>query len=363
MICEGIMSHQHINEDIRCCLYIVLLKGMNTNFLNILLQQFVSYENILSQTIRELSFFIPKNLAYGIVERRANRYIQKISNWLSLGERHIILYNDADYPVELLNTIDSPLILYLIGNVSLLAYHKIAIVGTSYPSNSGVENALFFARQLSDYGIVIISGVSSGVDEYVHTGTFNGATKSIGILSSGIDIYSSDNNDICSKILANGGLLVSHYNLGVVVSSNALYQLKNRLIAIISSAVLVIESQIDGSAMSIANYAVECDRDVMAIPGSIHDPVYKGCHKLIKAGAKLVDHINDVFEELNLFNQYSISNDILGCIGMQPISISDVSKNLSYTESDLYAILLKLELSGIIINCGNGFYQKNIVKG
>lgn len=336
-----------------------------------LLGYFGSVDNILIQNLNTLSKFIHPSTAKLIYEKSSYKLVEKSFAWLDGNEngnnRNIITIQDARYPKELLEISDPPAVLYLEGNISLLASKKFAIVGTRHPTAQGVQNATNFGRDLSNNGLTIVSGVASGIDRHAHVGGLSGKSSTIGVIGTGIDIrYPKSNSDIYDKILASG-LIISEFAIEAApIPQN--FPRRNRIVAGLSLGLLVIESTIDGGSIISANLALEMGREVMAIPGSIFNPVAKGCHKLIKSGAKLVENVNDVLEEIKI-NLHKSENDdsnlieqqddpILQVMGFEPISIDTICEKTNLNFSDICAKLLELELMGLITNCGAGCYQR-----
>lgn len=328
-----------------------------------LLGHFGSVTNILQQNSAVLEKFLPSKVARLLLDCSAAPLIKKSFDWLKQSENHhIICLADKCYPKELANISDPPAILYLHGDINLLAQQKFAIVGTRHPTTQGKENAVKFAYELAKSNLTIVSGVAAGIDRFAHVGALKGKGSTIGVIGTGINIcYPKINQDMHTQII-NQGLLVSEFPIGTPPMVNN-FPRRNRIVAGLSLGCLVIESAVDGGSMISANFALEMGREVMAIPGSIHNPVARGCHKLIKNGAKLVENINDIFEELNLPTTiFTLGvepvNPILDVMGFDPINIDTICNNLNTSFSDICAKLLDLELSGQVINCGSGQYQR-----
>ena len=329
-----------------------------------LLEYFGSIENILDQNLNTLEQFTNKTVAKLIYSRTSDAMVDKSIKWQQQKlNRHIISVQDDKYPIELLQISDPPVILYLEGDISYLGNRKFAIVGTRHPTNQGIENAMNFARDLSNKGLTIVSGVASGVDRFVHLGALQGKSSTIGIIGTGIDVrYPKTNSDVYDKIIESG-LLISEFALGTMPLSQN-FPRRNRIVAGLSVGLLVVESTIDGGSLISANLALEMGREVMAIPGSIYNPVAKGCHKLIKSGAKLVENINDILEEITpMLEESSVDeieciDPILKIMGFEPINIDEICIKVQQDFSEICAKLLDFELSGVITNCGGGYYQR-----
>ncbi|MBY0378928.1 MAG: DNA-processing protein DprA [Burkholderiales bacterium] len=329
-----------------------------------LLEHFGSIENILEQNLTTLEQFTNKTVAKLIYSRISDTFVSNSIKWQQQKpNRHLISIQDNRYPLELLQISDPPVILYLEGDISYLNKKKFAIVGTRHPTNQGAENAMNFARDLSNNGLTIVSGVASGVDRYAHLGALQGKYSTIGVIGTGVDVrYPKTNSDIYDKIIESG-LLVSEFAIGTMPLSQN-FPRRNRIVAGLSIGLLVVESTIDGGSLISANLALEMGREVMAIPGSIYNPVAKGCHKLIKSGAKLVENVNDILEEIMPMLEESIIDEsqcpepILEIMGFEPINIDALCIKVQQDFSEICAKLLEFELSGLITNCGGGYYQR-----
>jgi DNA processing protein len=324
-----------------------------------------SVDAVLAQNLTTLERYTNKTVAKLIYEKSSKELVEKSLKWVNAkNNRYIITIEDILYPAELKEISDPPLVLYLEGNISLLQNRKIAIVGTRHPTKQGAENAVNFARDLANNGLTVVSGMALGIDKYVHYGALQSKYSTIGVIGTGLDIrYPKSNNELYSKVLEHG-LLISEFALGIAPLAGN-FPRRNRIVAGLSLGCLVIESSIDGGSMITANFAADMGREVMAIPGSIYNPVAKGCHKLIKSGAKLVENANDILEELNFFSHKindlvsdEVDDPLLDAMGYEPINIDAICINANMEFSDICARLLDFELNGLITNCGNGYYQR-----
>ncbi len=334
-----------------------------------LIKHFGSPKGVLEQNLTTLEKIIPSAIAKLIIDKSATKDADKSLEWVNSGNNcNLITINDSLYPRELAEVPDPPLILYLYGNKNLLNTNKLAIVGSRYPTNEGTQNAFKFAYDLSNHGLTIVSGMAKGIDRHAHIGALKGKSSTIGVIGTGINlIYPEVNRDLYNKVIENG-LLISEFPLNTPPNARN-FPRRNRIISGLSLGCLVIESTIDSGSLISANFALEMGRDVMAIPGSINNPLVRGCHKLIKQGAKLIETTNDVLEELKFdqeiiknekvnFQNISNNDSILGIIGYEPIEIDKICSKLNLNFTDIYTKLLELELNGSIINCGENKYQR-----
>ncbi len=228
-----------------------------------------------------------------------NAAVAAALRWQESEENHIVTLADADYPRALLDAPDPPPLLYLKGQRALLARRAIAIVGSRNATAQGIANAESFAAALSRAGLCIVSGQALGIDTAAHLGGLAGAGSTIAVIGTGADIvYPARNRDLAHRIAATG-LIVSEFPLGTAANA-ANFPRRNRIISGLSEGVLVIEAALRSGSLITARLAGEQGRDVFALPGSIHSPLAKGCHQLIKQGAKLVDSVEDILDELGM---------------------------------------------------------------
>lgn len=352
------------HNDLNAWLLLGLTHGVGPKLFIKLLEHFNTVENILQQDITTISKLTNPTTAKLICERSATKAAEHALAWQSQNnKRYIMNLRDPLYPKELSAINTPPPLLYLEGNFDLLNNPKLAIVGTRHPTKQGCENAFKFAKDLANNNFTIVSGMALGIDKYAHLGAIDGKSSTIGVIGTGIDVrYPKSNYDLYSKVLDANGLIISEFPLGTQPAISN-FPRRNRIIAGLSLGCLVIESTIDGGSMISANYALEMGREVMAIPGSIHNPVTRGCHRLIKNGAKLIENTNDILEEFDfkysiIQQNQAITDPLLIAMGFDPIGIDRICANLNVDFSEICAKLLDFELSGKIVNCGNGNYQR-----
>lgn len=330
-----------------------------------LLHHFKTADNILAQDSNTLSQFVGSTIAKLILNNAGEKAVADTYKWLEQDKNNnIITPDDSFYPKELAEIADPPVILFAKGNLSLLGRHKFTIIGTRHPTEQGTLNAFNFAKHLANLNLTIVSGMADGIDRHAHLGALDGTGKTIGVIGTGIDrIYPANNRDIFHKVAADG-LLLSEFALGTQPFVGN-FPRRNRIVAGLSTGCLVVESALDGGSMITANMALEMGREVMAIPGSIHNPVARGCHKLIKTGAKLIETTNDIIEELQIIQKVqqkitvqTTDDPILKIMGYDAVDIDHICDKLNSSFAEICANLLSLELDGYITNCGNGKYQR-----
>jgi DNA processing protein len=297
-------------------------------------------------------------------------------HWLTGGgdePRDVIVVGDARYPQILLESGDPPLLLYARGRIELLQSPAIAIVGSRNPTAQGLENARAFASHLSRAGWVIVSGLALGIDGAAHEGALEGGAGSIAVVGTGLDqIYPARHRALTERIVA-GGLVISEFAIGTPALPEH-FPIRNRIIAGLGRGTLVVEAALQSGSLITARLAAESGRDVFAIPGSIHSPQARGCHALIKQGAKLVDSAADIVDELATFAPTSPSHEadiaatasapsirkdpVLDALGFDPIGLDALIARTGRSAADLSARLLELELQGRVARLPGQLFQR-----
>jgi DNA processing protein len=315
----------------------------------------------------------------GITEKISNNIInyrgkinlnKELSKTKSMGAC-IITIADDDYPDVLKQIYDPPPVIYVLGNIQTLKQPGISIVGTRKPTPYGKKAAESLAQELACAKLNIVSGMARGIDSFAHWGAIKAGGLTTAVLGCGLDIVYPPENFKLYKKITEHGCAVTSFCLGKKpVAGN--FPARNRIISGLSLGTLVVEAAEKSGSLITADFSLEQGREVFAIPGSIFSPYSKGTHKLIKQGAKLVEHIDDILEELNLTNCFYKSNiipsseqelseierKIMSMIDYQPTNIEQILQNYSITVQDLNAILTHLELKGLITTMVGGYVMK-----
>jgi len=351
-----------------------LTRGLGGESARRLLNEFGSPDAVFAASVRSLKSVVKPDVAAEIGKGIADDVIAPALAWLEDSNNHIVTLADSGYPQALLNIPDPPLLLYVKGRLDLLNRSALAIVGSRSATPQGISNAEAFAKSLSDAGLCIISGLAHGIDAAAHRGALRGQGKysgsSIAVVGTGLDkVYPAANRDL-AHALAQQGALISEFPLGTPPLA-ANFPRRNRLISGMSLGCLVVEASLQSGSLITARLAVEQGRDVFAIPGSIHAPQSKGCHALLKQGAKLVESAQDILEELGsqlvspARSAASLGTDIqdpdfmlLDHLGFDPVDLDTLSVRCNLTIAELSAMLLTLELSGRICVLPGGLYQR-----
>jgi DNA processing protein len=290
--------------------------------------------------------------------------------WLGAADvapRQVITLGDADYPAALLETADPPVLLYAQGNVSLLSRPSLAVVGSRNPTPQGLDSARAFATAVSQSGVAIVSGLALGIDGAAHEGGLGGPGSTVAVVGTGLDrVYPRSHLDLAHRI-AQRGLLLSEYPLGMPPLANN-FPLRNRIIAGLARGTLVVEAALQSGSLITARLAVEAGRDVFAIPGSIHAPQSRGCHALIKQGAKLVETAQEILDELRLGTPLprvdtapaanAEEDALLAALGFDPVTLDALVARTGWSASALNIRLLELELDGRVARLPGQLFQR-----
>jgi DNA processing protein len=356
-----------------------LIPGLGGEGLRQLLGQFGSPAAVLAQSNSALARIVSAKVAEAIVAGPAAEKLDAAKKWLEGESNHLLTLADADYPASLLEISDPPPVLYLKGNRTLLGATGIAVVGSRNATPVGLQNAEAFSRALSVAGLTIISGMALGIDAAAHRGGLDGGSSSIAVVGTGLDLVYPARNKALARELAEKGLIVSEFSLGTPALAQN-FPRRNRIISGLSRGVLVVEAALASGSLITARQAAEQGREVFAIPGTIHSPFSKGCHQLIKQGAKLVDDANDILVELQWRNSVATNNKLanitandsehvdlenddggdplLMAMGYDPASIDALMERVDLPADQVMLRITELEIEGIIIALPGGKYQR-----
>lgn len=290
-------------------------------------------------------------------------------------ERYILTPQDSAYPLQLKHITHPPPILYVIGKVDVLSKPQLAIVGSRNPTATGRETATQFAYALAKIGIVITSGLALGIDGAAHEGALAAGGTTIAVAGTGLDrTYPKEHKALTEKI-SEQGALVSEFSIGTEpVSSH--FPRRNRVISGLANGVLVVEAASKSGALITANYAAIQGREVFAIPGSIHNPLARGCHHLIKQGAKLVEKSTDILEEVRAFRESFEPREIdrnirvavvldekyhsiLQMIGFEVTPIEKLMERTELPAPTITSLLVEMELGGFVRGVPGGYIRNS----
>ena len=294
--------------------------------------------------------------------------------WLSASDQHHILtLDDNRYPPLLKETADPPPVLFVQGDPCHLSAPQLAIVGSRNPTPGGVQHAGRFARSLSNAGLCITSGMALGIDAAAHRGALTAGGATVAVIGCGPDIvYPTRHRQLAAEIVSCGAV-VSEFPPGTrPLAEN--FPRRNRIISGLALGVLVVEAALQSGSLISARLAGEQSREVFAIPGSIQNPLARGCHALIRQGAKLVETVEDILEELPpiarpggpiaeqvkaaALNLDDASSFLMSNLGYDPVSVDVMVERTRLTPEEVSSILLMLELTGAVKASPGGLYTK-----
>jgi len=352
-----------------------LTPGLGPAALRQLLASFGLPEAVLGAGRAALARQLPDDLAdrlCGPVAPEVSEAIVRTEEWLAATPGAALLtLADPGYPAALLGSADPPPLLFARGRLELLARPALAIVGSRNCTAQGADNARTFAQHLAAGGLTIVSGLALGIDAAAHTGALEGGEAStIAVLGTGADrIYPASNRALAERI-AREGLIISEFPLGTPALTHH-FPRRNRIIAGLSQGVLVVEAALRSGSLITARLAAEGGREVFAIPGSIHSPLARGCHRLIRDGAKLVETAADILEELRLPARppgaapataapaRSADHErVLAALGHGPVELDALGARLDMEAGALLAVLLELELAQDVERLPGNRYQR-----
>lgn len=362
------------------------IKGIGFSAFKKLVQKFPSLQDFFALQSMELKHLGCSDSMIAEIKNPNWRHVDAILQWREEPNHHLLTYLDPLYPSQLNEISGAPPLLFAKGQLELINYSQLAIVGSRNPTSTGKQTAKAFAAFLAKKGLIITSGMALGIDAMAHEGALSVPGKTIAVLGTGIDIVYPKSNQHLAAAIAEQGLLISEFSLGMKALAQH-FPRRNRIISGLSLGIVVIEAAIKSGSLITARYALEQGRDVFALPSSVHNPMAKGCHWLIKQGAYLIETIEEIWQELQQHTLNLISNQIintkaidfcldqpyivpeltdeqqklLNFIGFDKISVNFLLEQTNLSIEQLNVLLLELELLGQIEAVPGG-YQKVVVK-
>jgi DNA processing protein len=341
--------------------------------LTALIERFEDLDTIVRQSAQRLSDTGLSGKKAQAVSSPDEKALDAAHHWLEDDNQNIVGYGDESYPELLTEIRGAPLLLFVNGEIDALHLPSLAIVGSRNPTRGGTRNAVDFSRHLARSGYTIISGLAQGIDTAAHRGALDVGARTVAILGHGIDrVYPSQNHELAHQIAENGAL-VSEYPLGAPPDKRHFPE-RNRLISGLSLGTLVIEAARRSGSLITARLAAEQGREVFALPGSIHNPLARGCHELIRQGAKLVETAADIGAELAPLAGHLQQSatapeavttpldddddyiELRQILSHDPTSIDELEKQCALTIEQLSSMLLMLELHGEVELLSGGRY-------
>ena len=357
------------SEHLKFWLALLRVPGIGSKtFINTL----ASYtpEQLFKQSNSTLSALGLKQKSIDYIKSPDWKQVEEDILWTKQPENAVITFNDELYPAQLKEIDNPPALLFTRGNTKLLSQPQLSIVGSRNPSPLGLQTAIEFAQSLAQQGFTITSGLALGIDAASHQGALNVNGHTIAVTGTGLDrVYPARNKELATKI-ANTGLLISEFPPGTTAKANH-FPRRNRIISGLCLGLLVVEAAKQSGSLITARMALEANREVFAIPGSIHNPLARGCNALIKEGAKLVENIQDILEELNQYNQQPETipqenpkstldleqQNLLNLIMFSPTSVDWLVQQSEFSVEVISSMLLMLELQGCITATPGGYIR------
>lgn len=356
---------QH-QDELGAWLALSLAPGIGAADLRRMAERFGSALAVRGAAARELRECASPEAAAAVGAVGESEAVRAALDWAALPSHRILTLSDTDYPAALREIHDYPPVLYVVGDARMLRLPSLAIVGSRSGSAQGQATARAFARALSDAGLTIVSGLALGIDAAAHRGGLDGRAGSVAVLATGADlVYPAAHRPLAHE-LAERAALVTEFPLGRGARADQ-FPRRNRIISGLSRGCLVVEAALDSGSLITARLALEQGREVFAIPGSIHSPLSKGCHQLIKQGAKLVESVDDVLDELGWVAPVATGSSTaardadepgLCWPGHDPVDADALAFASGLTHEQVSAILLRLEIKGEVACLPGGRYQR-----
>lgn len=353
-------------------LRLTLAPGLGPAKIRELLTRYGLPEQVLAVPRRELAAALPASAFEALESSALDAAVARALAWNEGAGCSIVTLGDTAYPNRLLEIPDPPPLLYIRGNLAHLNLPALAIVGSRNATAQGTRNAERFARAFSDAGLTIVSGLALGIDGAAHRGALQGRGSTAAVLGTGVDVVYPARHAELAEAVVSRGALVSEFPLATQPAAGH-FPRRNRLISGLSLGCLVVEAALESGSLITARAALEQGREVFAIPGSIHSPLSKGCHALIKAGAKLVESADDVLSELSAFlprdaapraaapsqNPDTIGDaPLLKLMGDDPVDVEALRARTGWPAERIAAELLQLELAGRVATLAGGLFQR-----
>jgi DNA processing protein len=372
------MDEIDTSQDLVSWLILVHTPGLSPVLVNKLLTQLDSASNIIGADRSELIEAKLKNKSIDYFRKPDWERIDADLEWLKVPGNHFICCKDVRYPTLLRNIPDPPIALYMSGNADVLSTTQIAIIGTRKSTSGGRRIAAEFAAKLGNLGLTVTGGLAIGIDTAAHNGAISSNNPTIAVLGNGLDIkYPKINTELTEKI-CEYGVIVSEFPIRTMpIPSN--FPRRNRIISGLSVGTLVVEAALKSGSLITARLAMEQGREVFAIPGSIYSPVSKGCHALIKDGAKITTNIEDIVEEIGPLASVALQSEprvkniidlherldeqsklLLDNIGYEAMTIDQLVLETGMVSHTVTVLIVDLELKGMVESLSGGRVARKI---
>jgi DNA processing protein len=366
-------------DEISAWLTLARAPGFHAGELHELLQHHSSVQSIIGASPATLRASGARDAFIDWLQTQSEERLAPDLRWLDGKQHHFVPWSSEHYPALLRQLSDAPIGLYVRGSPELLSLPQLAVVGSRNPTPPGRENAYEFAAYLASCGLTITSGLALGIDAASHEGALSVGGNTIAVCGTGLDIAYPRSNAALADSIAAQGALVSEFPVGTP-ALKAHFPRRNRIISGLSLGTLVVEAAVQSGSLITARLAAEQGREVFAIPGSIHNPLARGCHQLIRQGAKLVETGADIFVELQaitgamLPSQRPVSSTqiaadarpqldkgyeiLLDALGFEPAGVDTLVARTGFKADEVASMLLILELDNRIESHPGGLYVR-----
>lgn len=361
---------------LRCWLTLHRVPGVGTHTLATLLRHFGTIEAVFAASRAQLLSALGhrSTLVDHILGGADAEMLAQHLAWLEQPGHHVLTCLEPEYPRLLSEIAYPPLLLFVLGDKRLLSRAQLAVVGTRNPTPAGVDTAQAFAGALAQAGLVVTSGLALGIDGAAHRGALDAGGQTIAVMGTGVDcVYPARHRSLAQRITQHGAI-VSEFPLATPPKAEN-FPRRNRIISGLSVGTLVVEAALRSGSLITARYAIEQGREVFTIPGSIHSPLARGCHALIREGAKLVETARDIIEELgalaSLTDQEASADEhpsvptadprlltLLEHIGHDPVSVDTLVERSGLTPHSISSMLVEMELLGVVAACAGGRFMR-----
>ncbi|CAE6956578.1 DNA-processing protein DprA [Paraburkholderia nemoris] len=362
------------NIELAAWLRLSLAPGLKPAALRLLLAAFGLPEAIFNQSPEALAEFAGEAAARAVLAPSSPDFdaqLDAVIAWHELPGNHVVTLDDPAYPPALLTMPDPPPLLYIKGRLDLLHTRAVALVGSRSATPQGAEDAERFARELSQAGVTIVSGLALGIDGAAHRGGLEGAGSTVAVIGTGADLVYPAAHHALARQIATEGAILSEWPLRTPARA-ANFPQRNRLIAGLVSGVVIVEAAMRSGSLITARLANEMGRDIFALPGSIHAPLSRGCHRIIKQGAKLVETPDEVLEELGIARSVATAPasptappamsaealQLLDALGHAPATLEILATRTEMGDAALQNTLLQLELAGQVTALPGGRFTR-----
>jgi DNA processing protein len=363
--------HDRNRDELASWLRLTLIPGVGGEARRSLLKAFGLPQAIFEASPRALAAVVDPVLGERLLNHECSADIEAALNWVAQPGNHLLTLADAAYPQSLLSSDDPPVLLYAKGNTGILNCPMLAVVGSRNATAQGLRDAEAFAKALGEAGLTIVSGLALGIDAAAHRGALATAAGTVAVIGTGANRLYPAKNEALARAIAEKGVVLSEFPLDTPPLA-ANFPRRNRIIAGLGLGCLVVEAALRSGSLITARLAAEAGREVFAIPGSIHSPLSRGCHQLIRQGVKLVESAQDVLEELRwespaaataVPGRHAVTpsgkeEQVLAVLGDAPCAVDTLSIRSGLTPAELLAMLLPLELAGRVAQLPGGLYQR-----